>query len=199
MKGVNKYGTPLRVRSDQGMENLKIAEFMVHARGSNGMITGASTHNQRIERLWRDVYEGVLTYYYDLFYHMEDNGILDPFNEMNIFALHHVFLSKICEKLDIWCNAWASHRLRTTRSSPLQLYMAGEINSPISEPVVNNPPNLPSSTILQEGRPVLFPNMFEVTDICLDQLNIHCPFDWASSNHGIDVYLKAINIIQAHN
>lgn len=56
--GVDEYGTPVNVRSDQGMENYKIAEYMTETRGlSNaGMITGKSTHNQRIERLWRDVF-----------------------------------------------------------------------------------------------------------------------------------------------
>lgn len=40
------------------------------------MITGKSTHNQRIERLWWDVYEGVLGLCYQqlLFYFMEDKG-----------------------------------------------------------------------------------------------------------------------------
>ncbi len=30
--GVDEYGTPLKVRSDQGMENVKIAEYMIESR-----------------------------------------------------------------------------------------------------------------------------------------------------------------------
>ncbi|KAJ8303655.1 hypothetical protein KUTeg_018765 [Tegillarca granosa] len=81
--GTLDYKTPFRMRSDQGLENIKIAEFMFEARGldSSSMIVGKSTHIQRIERLWRDVFE--------------DQGMLDPLSDIDIFALHYVFTEKI--------------------------------------------------------------------------------------------------------
>ena len=75
------------------------------------MITGPSTHNQRIECLWRDVSDGVIGFYYKLFSFMEENGILDPFNEVDIAALHFTFIPLINEKLDTWRHAWSKDRI----------------------------------------------------------------------------------------
>ncbi|KAH3710299.1 hypothetical protein DPMN_069774 [Dreissena polymorpha] len=111
-EAVSKYGIPKKVRTDQGMENLDIARYMLD--NGYGMITGKSVHNQRVARMWRDVYEGVLSYFHDLFFYMEEESILDPLDERHIYALHFVFLSNINHKLDTWNEAWANHRLRTT-------------------------------------------------------------------------------------
>ena len=56
-----------RHRSDHGLENVGVADFMLAARENTPYITGRSVHNQRVERMWRDVFEGCLQPFYETF------------------------------------------------------------------------------------------------------------------------------------
>ena len=73
---------------------MKVSEFMLShpesRQGRGSCITGRSVHNQRIERLWRDVFSGCISLFYHLFYSLEDAGILEPSNDADLFALHYV-------------------------------------------------------------------------------------------------------------
>ena len=59
---VEEFGFPSRVHSDHGVENVEVARYILTAYiyDSGRMLTGLSVHNQRIERLWRDVRSVVL-------------------------------------------------------------------------------------------------------------------------------------------
>ncbi|XP_033095603.1 uncharacterized protein LOC117100130 [Anneissia japonica] len=103
-------------------------------RGERSAIIGKSTHNQRIERLWRDVFEGCLHHFYQLFHYLEDDGKLDPLQEVHLFALQYVYTSRINQSLEEWSSAWAGHRLRTAGKTPSQLWYDGQVENPVGIP-----------------------------------------------------------------
>ncbi len=67
-KAVDLYGLPDRVRSDKGGENVGIWQYMLyyHAMDQNSVITGSSTHNECIERMWCDVFRCAVQIFQDL-------------------------------------------------------------------------------------------------------------------------------------
>ena len=63
--GDNGYGLPTRVRSNYGMENFKVAEFMLEQTGCDrgSIIIGSSVHNCHVERVHKDIYSGALCFF----------------------------------------------------------------------------------------------------------------------------------------
>ena len=130
VKAVQRYGLPSRVRCDKGGENVDVSQFMLchpsRGPGRRSCITGRSVHNQRIERLWRDVFTGCIHMFHNLFYAMEESGILDPANNSDLFCLHYIFLPRINEQLCLFKESYSHHRLRGAgNQSPYQLWIGG--------------------------------------------------------------------------
>jgi len=89
----------------------------------------------RIERLWRDVWNGVSSVYYDLLHTLEEDGLLDPANCTHLFCAQYVFLTRIQQDLETFTDGWNNHSIRTERNlSPNQLWEIGKIQDPVSPP-----------------------------------------------------------------
>lgn len=151
VEGVKNYGVPSRVRADNGTEYVDTGRFMVEVNGEDrgSFLTGPSIHNQRIERLWRDVYMKVIDTYYKLFLYMEEEKVLDIGNDTQKWVLQFVFTQRIDTALKEWMVIHNNHKIRTENnktpnmlwfqslleSDPFKFRSARNIESPPEEKI----------------------------------------------------------------
>lgn len=126
-EATGSYDVPSKIRTDCGGENTAIWRFMIHHHSStSSVITSSSVHNERIERLWRDVTRSVSSIFIDLFRSMEEEGILDPMNKVDIFCLHWVYLPLLNKTLEEFRESWNNHPLSSEHNqTPNQLFCQG--------------------------------------------------------------------------
>lgn len=195
-----EYDLPSRVRSDHGSENFLVGLLMNVMRGESrgSFITGRSIHNQRIERMWRDVHKEVTAKFYNLFYAMEDNGRLQPDNSIHRYALQKVYLPQINADLKQFQSAWNNHRLRTVHNmTPSQIWTEGVISSASNEyqhvPVFSTDSPSLSDRLLQRL------SALGITHSAADEpaLNLTHISVSADHEHELDIELNGINDLPA--
>ena len=105
---------------------------MLETRGLNrgSIITGSSVHNCRVERAHKDVYAGVLCHFAEIFDGMERDGLLDPLNNVHLYAFHFVYIPRINKSLEEFVSQWNNHPISTENNlSSLQMYAQGTLQN----------------------------------------------------------------------
>ena len=210
LKAVQDFNVPSRVRSDQGLENIIVARYMIERRGSDrrSMLTGSSTHNQRIERLWRDMHSCVTLLFYKLFYYLEQQDLLNPLNDLNLWALHYIFLPRINRCLVEFIHSWNNHPIRTAcHKTPQQLFTAGSLVLQTSnvdafdyaEAVDSNYGLDPDITVIPNEAVVVPENPIKFSESDIQALKIAIDPLGVSDNHGIDIYEQTLQLISTFN
>ena len=197
---VCKYGVPNQIRSDRGGENVQVWEYMLEQhRSESAVLVGSSTHNERIERLWRDVYRCVGVLFADLFREMESDNALSCLNEVDLFCLHTVFLPRINSALDSFLESWNNHPVSTEHNrTPNQLFVDGALRQNmiptphIPTHAVGNIPIPTSSEAVEVPRSAFLP-----CDRLLHELERHDMLH-ASDDFGYSVYKHVCHIVGSH-
>ena len=127
-EGVSNFGLPENVRSDHGGENVGVWRYMIatHNNDYSHVITGSSVHNERIERMWRDVHRCVASIFSETLRDLEGAGLLDPLNEVDLYCAHYICLPRINQALVEFQGSWNNHALSSEgNKTPYQLFTDG--------------------------------------------------------------------------
>ena len=194
---VDQYGLPSKVRSDNGGENVDVWHYMIQQHSSErAVLTGSSTHNERIERLWRDVTRSVGSVFINTFRRLEELAILNPLNEVDVFCLHWLYLPRINLYLQQFTESWNNHSLSTENNlTPNQLFVNGIIhqsqeNITLMTPLVP----LPTQTNVV---PVPRSSFIPCTPL---QISLNAAINplQLDEDNGITLYQRIINIVGNH-
>ena len=161
------------------------------------MITGSSTHNERVERLWRDVFRCVGVLFHDTFQQLQDDGHLNPLNEVDMYCLHHVFLPRINLSLKSFMESWNNHPISTEHNhTPNQLFVEGALQQNVS----GTPPlpSLAGTNLPTSHDPVQVPRSSFAPCAVLKREIYHVNVLRDSSDFGMDLYHEIVRIVGQH-
>jgi len=138
---------------------------------------------------------------------MEDQRILDPNNNMHIYALQYVYIPRINDALQVFQSGWNSHGIRTEHGqSPNQLFIAGALRLRESRMTAFDYYDRISCiqygveeqgiSVSDASNSVIIPdNPFSLTEEQLQQLHQLIDPLTSSQNHGIELYEATVELI----
>ena len=104
--------------------------ILPHTSFDSAVITGASTHNECIERPWCNVHRCVEVVFADTFRELEAEGKLDTLNKVDLYCLHYVYKPQINYALQAFIESLNNHCISTEgRCAPYQLFIQGAIEN----------------------------------------------------------------------
>ncbi len=200
IEAAEEHGLPNKIRTDLGGENVEVWRYMVEQHSSSSaVITGSSTHNERIERLWRDVHRCVSVLFADTFRGMQESNILDCLNEVDMFCLHFTFIPRINTCLQSFVESWNNHCISTERNlTPNQLFIQGCIRQGMmpQPPSQLGPNNVPFTRATSNHVRVPTSRFTPCTPLCRLLSTINS--ERISPNFGVDIYNEVVSVVGQH-
>ena len=160
------------------------------------VVTGSSVHNERVDRLWRDVHRCIASDFADTFRILERNGHLDPLNEVDMYCLHHIFGPRI-NKCISECKESCNHHALSTEGNktPYQLFFEG-LNHECGSAIASSG-NTDTDIDLTQDRVSIPRVKFVPCPSLQHQLCIINPLQSCSGNGGT-LYIRAIQAAGQH-
>ena len=199
LSGVTTFGLPMCVRTDHGGENVDVWRHMLSATGNNSssVITGSSTHNERVERMWRDIRRSVTSTFSATFSSLETEGVLEPLNDTDMFCLHYVYLPRINQRLQEFQESWNRHSMSTEGNmSPYQMFTEGlnAMESTSDEAQISGPEidlDIPDRVEVPRNKFLPCGNLSSLIHASVNPVS-------ACTDFGKTLYYQAIEIIGSH-